>query len=86
MDKVVKSDVAAFIKGRLSELLNINKDEIGDDALFIEELGTTSIMIVDLFVSIEDKYKVDMQSRFDLTTKLSVNILSDMITNLAGEA
>ena len=85
MDKVVKSDVAAFIKGRLAELLNINKDEIGDDELFIEELGTTSIMIVDLFVSIEEKYKEDMQSRFDLTTKLSVNILSDMITNLAGE-
>lgn len=82
MNEEVKSEVKAFLKNKLAELLNIGESDIGDDALFIEELGTTSIMIVDLFVSAEEKYQVDMQSRFDLTDKLSINILTDMITSL----
>lgn len=68
-----------FIKGRLSELLNIEAAEIGDDALFVEELGTTSMMIVDLLVAIEEEYQVDMQSKFDLVEPVSVNIVTDRI-------
>lgn len=79
MKKAAREDIVLFIKGRLSELLNIEADEIGDDALFVEELGTTSMMIVDLLVAIEEEYQVDMQSKFDLVEPVSVNIVTDRI-------
>lgn len=79
MKKAAREEIVLFIKGRLSELLNIEADEIGDDALFVEELGTTSMMIVDLLVAIEEEYQVDMQSRFDLVEPVSVNIVTDRI-------
>lgn len=79
MKKAAREEIVLFIKGRLSELLNIEADEIGDDALFVEELGTTSMMIVDLLVAIEEEYQVDMQSKFDLVEPVSVNIVTDRI-------
>lgn len=79
MKKAAREDIVLFIKGRLSELLNIEAAEIGDDALFVEELGTTSMMIVDLLVAIEEEYQVDMQSKFDLVEPVSVNIVTDRI-------
>lgn len=79
MKKAAREEIVLFIKGRLSELLNIEEAEIGDDALFVEELGTTSMMIVDLLVAIEEEYQVDMQSKFDLVEPVSVNIVTDRI-------
>ena len=79
MKKAAREEIVLFIKGRLSELLNIGEAEIGDDALFVEELGTTSMMIVDLLVAIEEEYQVDMQSKFDLVEPVSVNIVTDRI-------
>lgn len=79
MKKAAREEIVLFIKGRLSELLNIEAAEIGDDALFVEELGTTSMMIVDLLVAIEEEYQVDMQSKFDLVEPVSVNIVTDRI-------
>lgn len=79
MKKAAREEIVLFIKSRLSELLNIEAAEIGDDALFVEELGTTSMMIVDLLVAIEEEYQVDMQSKFDLVEPVSVNIVTDRI-------
>lgn len=79
MKKAAREEIVLFIKGRLSELLNIEAAEIDDDALFVEELGTTSMMIVDLLVAIEEEYQVDMQSKFDLVEPVSVNIVTDRI-------
>ena len=55
MKKAAREEIVLFIKGRLSELLNIEEAEIGDDALFGEELGTTSMMIVERLVAIEEE-------------------------------
>ena len=85
MKKAAREEIVLFIKGRLSELLNIEAAEIGDDALFVEELGTTSMMIVDLLVVIEEEYQVDMQSKFDLVEPVSVNIVTDRILANMGE-
>ena len=79
MKKAERSDIVKFIKGRLAELLNTDADEIDENAYFVEDLGTTSIMIVDLLVAIEDEYEVDMQSKFDLVEPVSVNIVADRI-------
>ena len=73
MKKAGKEEIKTFIKERLAELLNIDPQSIDENAFLVEDLGTTSIMIVDLLVAVEEEYGVDMQSRFDLVEPESCN-------------
>lgn len=79
MKKAGKEEIKTFIKERLAELLNIDQQSIDENAFLVEDLGTTSIMIVDLLVAVEEEYGVDMQSRFDLVEPVSVNLVTDRI-------
>ena len=79
MKKAGKEEIKTFIKERLAELLNIYPQSIDENAFLVEDLGTTSIMIVDLLVAVEEEYGVDMQSRFDLVEPVSVNLVTDRI-------
>ena len=79
MKKAGKEEIKTFIKERLAELLNIDPQSIDENAFLVEDLGTTSIMIVDLLVAVEEEYGVDMQSRFDLVERVSVNLVTDRI-------
>lgn len=83
MDK--KEEVINLIKDRLSELLNVNIDDIKEDQLLVEDLGATSIMIVDLFVSLEDAYGVDMQNKLDLTESLTITQLAEKVVDASVE-
>ncbi len=79
MKKAGKEEIKTLIKERLAELLNIDPQSIDENAFLVEDLGTTSIMIVDLLVAVEEEYGVDMQSRFDLVEPVSVNLVTDRI-------
>ena len=79
MKKSGKEEIKTFINERLAELLNIDPQSIDENAFLVEDLGTTSIMIVDLLVAVEEEYGVDMQSRFDLVEPVSVNLVTDRI-------
>ena len=79
MKKAGKEEIKIFIKERLAGILNIDPQSIDENAFLVEELGTTSIMIVDLLVAVEEEYGVDMQSRFDLVEPVSVNLVTDRI-------
>ena len=77
MKKAGKEEIKTFIKERLAELLNIDPQSIDENAFLVEDLGTTSIMIVDLLVAVEEEYGVE--SRFDLVEPVSVNLVTDRI-------
>ena len=79
MKKAGREEIKTFIKERLAELLNKEPQSIDENAFLVEDLGTTSIMIVDLLVAVEEEYGVDMQSRFDLVEPVSVNLVTDRI-------
>ena len=79
MKKAGKEEIKTFIKERLAELFNIDPQSIDENAFLVEDLGTTSIMIVDLLVAVEEEYGVDMQSRFDLVEPVSVTLVTDRI-------
>ena len=53
MKKAGKEEIKTFIKERLAELLNIDPQSIDENAFLVEDLGTTSIMIVDLLVAVD---------------------------------
>ena len=52
MKKAGTEEIKTFIKERLAELLNIDPQNIDENAFLVEDLGTTSIMIVDLLVAV----------------------------------
>ena len=79
MKKAGIEEIKTFIEERLAELLYIDPQSIDENAFLVEDLGTTSIMIVDLLVAVEEEYGVDMQSRFDLVEPVSVNLVTDRI-------
>lgn len=85
MADLSKDEIKKFIKSKIAELMNINADDIDDDAEFVEQVGVSSIMLVDMLVSAEEEYGVDLETGFDLKEPLTVNILADKITGLKGE-
>ena len=62
MKKAGKEEIKTFIKERLAELLNIDPQSIDENAFLVEDLGTTSIMIVDLLVAVEEEYGEQIRS------------------------
>lgn len=74
-----KEEIVKFLKERLSELLNVEVDTINENKYLVEDLGVTSIMIVDLFVSVEEKYGVHMEDRLNLAESLTITQLSDKV-------
>ncbi len=74
-----KEEIVGFLKERLSELLNVEVDTIDENKYLVEDLGVTSIMIVDLFVSVEEKYGVHMEDRLNLAESLTISQLADKV-------
>ena len=74
-----KEEIIGFLKERLSELLNVEMDTIDENKYLVEDLGVTSIMIVDLFVSVEEKYGVQMEDRLNLAESLTIAQLADKV-------
>lgn len=74
-----KEEIIGFLKERLSELLNVEVDTIDENKYLVEDLGVTSIMIVDLFVSVEEKYGVHMEDRLNLAESLTISQLADKV-------
>lgn len=80
-----KAEIISFIKNRLAELMNTEAGLIDDNAYFVEDIGATSIMIVDMFVSMEEEFGVDMQSKLDLMESLTVSMLADKVLGILEE-
>ena len=74
-----KEEIVGFLKERLSELLNVEVDTIDENKYLVEDFGVTSIMIVDLFVSVEEKYGVHMEDRLNLAESLTISQLADKV-------
>ena len=74
-----KEEIVGFLKERLSELLNVEVDTIDENKYLVEDLGVTSIMIFDLFVSVEEKYGVHMEDRLNLAESLTISQLADKV-------
>ena len=73
------------IKETLKQMIE-NKDiEIEDDDLFYEDLGVDSIVIVQIFLTCQEKYGVMLSDELNLLEPISVNILKNLITTKLKE-
>lgn len=62
-----------------SEHLNIDFNDIKDDTLVIEELGSNSITIAELFVYTQKKYGIKLSKYFILKSSLSISDIANKI-------
>ena len=58
--------VKSTIKGHLGELLNLNPAQIGDNDLLIDDLGADSIVIVQLYLSCQEDFGIQVSEELDL--------------------
>lgn len=72
-------EVSADIRQQLSELLGVPANEIGDDDLLVEDLGASSIAIVQLFLNCQEQYDVKLDDEFDLLRPITVREFTNTV-------
>lgn len=65
MNKINNDRVEKFIKKQLSELLDMDIDNIKNDENLID-YGATSMIIVQLYVCLQEEYRVHLEDKLDL--------------------
>lgn len=71
----IKKDLKKFF----SEHLNIDINSISDNTLIIEELNINSVIMAEIFVHIEEKYKIKIDENFIIKDSLSISDIVSMI-------
>ena len=77
-------EVAADVKQQLSELIEISPEEIDDDNQLVEDLGASSVAIVQLFLNCQEKYDVKLENELDLLAPITIRQFVEKV--LSGNA
>jgi len=78
------ADIATRIKKVVAETLEIDANQIGDTARFVEDLGAESIQSVELVAAFEEEFDLDMDSEKSLGVK-TVDGAVEFITQAIAE-
>jgi acyl carrier protein len=54
------SDIRTHVRELIAEITERDPSEVSDTALFIEDLGIDSLMAIEMLVSMDKKYKVQI--------------------------
>ncbi|MBM0232561.1 acyl carrier protein [Micromonospora sp. STR1_7] len=71
------------LRETLAEILDIDSEEITDDANFVDDLGVDSLMALEITVRLEKKYGVRMQEN-ELVEVTSLNKTCRLLTEKLG--
>lgn len=77
-----KEEILTFLKQYLSQMLNIPVGSISDDNLLVDDLGVSSMIIVQLYVTLQEDYGINMSDELDLSSKYTVSQIADEILKL----
>ena len=64
--------VVRDIKRQINELMGIAEKEINDNDLLVENLGATSIVVLQLYLTCQEKYDVRLADDLDLIEPIAV--------------
>ena len=76
---MTKSEIITDLRELLKEVTDVNVDEIGDNDLLFDEWGFTSVIIVQLFVSCQDRYGISMQDEVNMQAPVSLSDIAEVI-------
>ncbi|SFK43977.1 acyl carrier protein [Lachnospiraceae bacterium KH1T2] len=79
-------DITKKIRDTLNEVVDENISEISDDDLFVEDLGINSISIVQLFLTCEESYGIELTEEMKLAEPISINILAEKVYRKINES
>ena len=65
MNKINNGSMEKFIKKQLSELLDMDIDNIKNDENLLD-YGVNSMIIVQLYVCLQEEYRVHLEDKLDL--------------------
>ncbi|MBF0532840.1 MAG: acyl carrier protein [Candidatus Omnitrophica bacterium] len=75
-------DIKETIRKMVAEILEMKPEQIGDDDLFIKDLGMDSLRALEIMASVEKKYQIrieeDMLPKFT-TLNETVKIVADVL-------
>lgn len=76
---MTKSEIITDLRELLKEFTDVDVDKIGDDDLLFDEWGLTSVIIVQLFVSCQDRYGISMQDEVNMQAPVSLSYVAEAI-------
>lgn len=80
--KETRQEIEQFIRGQLSELLDVEADSITVEENLLER-GATSMVIVQLYVALQEEYGVHLEDQLNLFRE-SISI-KDILENILQE-
>ncbi|MCI7342368.1 MAG: acyl carrier protein [Fusobacterium necrophorum] len=85
MKNINDKEVELFIKQQLSELLDLDTETIKNDDNLID-YGATSMIIVQLYVALQEEYGVHLGDKLNLySNHISITQVVDSIRKFGGE-
>lgn len=82
---MTKDEIKIKLREMLSEIVEIDVNEIKDDDNFFDNLSFTSITVVQLFVSCQDEFGISMQENVNLKDNITLNYIADLIAEKLDE-
>ena len=80
MDDIENIQVENSVKKIISEILGIEKDKISKNSSFSKDLGADSLDIIELIMSIEETFKINILDK-DIDNIITVNDIICYIKN-----
>lgn len=78
IDNNTKIGLKKQIKKYLSELMDVNTEDIMDD-VDLTEMGATSMVIIQLYVILQEEYGISLDATVDLYKSISLNEIVENI-------
>ncbi|PIH03633.1 acyl carrier protein [Clostridium combesii] len=78
IDNNTKIGLKKQIKKYLSELMDVNTEDIVDD-VDLTEMGATSMVIIQLYVILQEEYGISLDATVDLHKSISLNEIVENI-------
>lgn len=82
---MTKDEIKIKLREMLSEIVEMDINEIKDDDNFFDNLSFTSITVVQLFVSCQDEFGISMQENVNLKDNITLNYIADLIAEKLDE-
>ncbi len=72
-------DIKKDIRNMLSEVTDVDVDSIKDDDLLFDDIGLTSVVIVQIFVSCQEKYGISMHDEINMAASVTINYIAKIV-------
>ncbi len=67
------------IREILSEYTDLDVSRIGDQDLLFDDWAMTSVVIVQVFVTIQEKYGISMQDEVNMQAPVSIQYIAEIV-------